>query len=50
MVKCYDYMYDQKQPFALREVNFVSDTLSPEEIKVFEAWDRNAVQYPVKVK
>lgn len=33
---------------SLMEVEFVSDTLTPEELKVFSGWEQNAKKYPVK--
>lgn len=33
---------------SLLEVEFISDKLTPEELKVFNAWEQNAKKYPVK--
>jgi hypothetical protein len=35
---------------SLMEVEFVSDTLTSEELKVFDAWKKNAKKYPVNNK
>lgn len=48
MVKSFDYFYGNAKPFAFKEVNFVSDTLTNEELKVFEAWDKNTLLNPIK--
>ena len=45
----YEELPTQRNPFAnAGEIVFAADTLSPEELKVFEAWERNAKQNPVK--
>lgn len=45
-VKVYDY---PKQGRGMsREINFLSDTLSENELKVFAAWEKNAKDNPVK--
>jgi hypothetical protein len=30
------------------EIEFVSDKLTPEELKIFDAWERNVKKYPIK--
>ena len=37
-----DDTYTRGKLFMIRELEFVSDRLSPDELKVFEAWERNA--------
>lgn len=48
LVKNFSFQYGKKYPYASREVNFLSDTLTKEELKVFDAWERNAKNNPVK--
>jgi hypothetical protein len=48
MLKSFSFHYGKATPYASLEVNFVSDTLSKEELKVFEAWESNAKNNPVK--
>jgi hypothetical protein len=47
MVKVYDFPVRKLQGPILTEVDFLSDTLSLQEQKIFEAWERNAKQNPV---
>jgi hypothetical protein len=47
LAKILDFKSGEANPFASKEVEFLSDTLSKEELKVFEAWERNARQNPV---
>ncbi|MET0395138.1 MAG: hypothetical protein ABW019_18470 [Chitinophagaceae bacterium] len=48
MVKFFDFMVGMRKPYGSQEVDFISDTLTAEESKVFDAWERNARQNPVK--
>jgi hypothetical protein len=47
IVKVYDYPPGLSGPVESLEVKHLSDTLTPEEIKVFQAWERNARKNPV---
>jgi len=47
MVKFYDFKAGESMPYASIEVDFVSDTLSGEELKIFDAWEQNARLNPV---
>ena len=48
MVKYFDYKIGMARPFASKEVFYISDTLTKHELKVFEAWEKNAKQNPIK--
>jgi hypothetical protein len=48
MVKYFSYKFGMARPYASKEVYYISDTLTKEELKVFEAWERNAKEKPVK--
>lgn len=48
IVKVYDYPPDFSRPIESLEVKYLSDTLTAEEIKVFNAWERNEKNNPVK--
>ena len=47
MTKFFDFHYGTKVPYASKEVDFISDTLTEEELKVFESWEKNEKKYPV---
>jgi len=42
-----DVVIPQKNVQFLTQINQVADTLTPEELKVFAAWEKNAKHYPV---
>jgi hypothetical protein len=42
MLKIYDYDIDNGLMTMSFEVDFLADTLTKEELKVFDAWERNA--------
>lgn len=49
MTKLYTYRGNSTKPYGSIEIDFVSDDLSPEQMKVFAAWAENAKKYsPVK--
>jgi hypothetical protein len=50
MVKNFSFQYGNQYPYASREVSYISDTLSKQELKVFEAWERNAKNNPISKK
>lgn len=47
MTKFFEFTYGVEKPFFSREIELISDTLSATELKVFDAWKRNARQNPV---
>lgn len=47
MVKFFDFQVGRERPYASQEIDFVSDTLTQEELKIFDAWQRNAKENPV---
>lgn len=47
MVKFFDFKVGRERPYASQEVDFISDMLTSEETKVFDAWERNAKQNPM---
>jgi hypothetical protein len=47
MVKHFDYKIGQENPFASIEVNYLSKILTPDENKIFDAWEKNEKKYPV---
>jgi hypothetical protein len=47
IVKAYDYPPDLSAPVMSLEVKHLSDTLTLEEIKIFNAWQKNAEKNPV---
>ena len=48
MVKFFSYRTSKTTPYGSMEVFYLSDTLSPEDIKVFDAWERNARNNPAQ--
>ena len=48
MIRFDDFQFNQPSPFASLEIEFLSDTLTVKELKVFEAWERNAKKSTVK--
>lgn len=48
MVKYFDFKAGRVNPFASKEVNFISDTLTAKELKVFSAWEKNMFKYSIK--
>jgi hypothetical protein len=44
MVKSFTYKFGMTIPYGSKEVEFLSDELTKGELKVFEAWERNAQQ------
>jgi hypothetical protein len=48
MVRTDNYPMGWKQPSSSMEVVFLSDTLTKEELKVFDAWERSAKLNPLK--
>ncbi len=45
----FDYLPSPKNPVPTSaKIEFVSDSLTKEELQVFEAWEKNAKKYPVK--
>ena len=47
MVKFFDFEYGREKPYASQEIEFVSDTLTKEEVKIFDVWEQNARQNPI---
>ena len=47
MTKFYEFKGDALKPFASSQLDFLSDTLSEKELKVFTAWKKNERNYPV---
>jgi hypothetical protein len=47
MVKLFDYSQEYLDPIMSLEINLISDKLSEEMLKVFDAWEKNAEKYPV---
>jgi hypothetical protein len=47
MTKFFDFRYGKKVPYASKEVDFISDTLTKEDLNVFESWEKNEKKYPV---
>lgn len=48
MVKFFNFIVGSDKPYGSQEVDFISDTLTPEESKIFDAWQQNVIQYPVQ--
>lgn len=48
LVKFLDFRYGFDRPFASKQIDFISDTLSQEELKIFDAWEKNAKNNPVR--
>jgi hypothetical protein len=46
-VKIFDFKGRKSKPWSSQEVDFISDSLTKDELKVFETWERNARQNPV---
>lgn len=47
LVKVYDFPKDGGRGMS-KEINFISDTLTENELKVFNAWEKNAKHNPIK--
>lgn len=47
MTKFDDFYFGSFSPFATTEIEFLSDSLTKEEHKVFDAWEQNEKKYPV---
>lgn len=50
LVKMFDYKTDAPAPFASKEIEFASETLTEAELMVFDAWEKNVKQNPVLAK
>ena len=47
MTRYEDYQQGAVKPFVINELQFLSDTLSPTELKVFDAWRKNQNKFSV---
>lgn len=47
MTRYFEFREGALRPFASSELEFLSDTLSAKELKVFAAWEKNQRDYPV---
>lgn len=47
MTKLFNFKVGREKPYGSQEVDFISNSLTSEETKVFDAWERNARQNPV---
>jgi len=48
MMKFVEFRVDNSNPTASLEIEFLSDSLTADEHKVFDAWEKNIKKYPVK--
>jgi hypothetical protein len=48
MTKRFGYLEGKTQPFVAKHVDFVRDSLTQQEMKVFEAWKKNMLSNPIK--
>ena len=47
MTRYYEFKEGASHPFASNELEFLSDTLSQKELRIFDAWKKNQLKFPV---
>ena len=47
MTRFYEFKEGASHPFASNELEFLSDTLSQKELRIFDAWKKNQLKFPV---
>jgi len=48
MTKLMSYLNGQSEPYFKQEVILLRDSLTNEELSVFDAWKNNVIKYPIK--